>query len=458
LADFVAATMKLPSSVKGHWSSSETFIAVFNAAKAGERSAIQAIVEEANEQDSPVLDVLAAEVYESESSPVKDAFAAERWYWKAAQADHGDVGMVALAQEELALKARAHDNDPRQERKALALLLVAAVNGSDTATYSVGQIMLTSQHEYFPTQKLMGVAFVRYAATGPGAKALAEPYLEDLRQYFGDENWARFIHATDPMLAWWNQEGILGLGRVDESAVPVPIKEGREDMLLKSVAAAITAAMTPKKEPKASNAAPKAKRAWSGSGLYITYDGKVLTNYHVIGQCTSIRLFPSGEKAVVLAKDKGRDLALLSTATAPLAIAEFSSTIPELGDKVLVAGYPLIGVLSPELSVSEGVVSALSAFTPKDGWLRITAPVQSGNSGGPALDSRGNVIGVVVAKLDAQGLKQRTGMDAENVNFAISAPLVQDFLGQSGVKSATSSRPASVGSVAQRITVGLVCE
>ncbi len=50
--------------------------------------------------------------------------------------------------------------------------------------------------------------------------------------------------------------------------------------------------------------------------------------------------------------------------------------------------------------------------------IQIAAPVQPGNSGGPVLDGAGNVVGVVVARLDALRLAQRTGRLPQNVNFA----------------------------------------
>ena len=60
--------------------------------------------------------------------------------------------------------------------------------------------------------------------------------------------------------------------------------------------------------------------------------------------------------------------------------------------------------------------------------IQITAPVQPGNSGGPVLDGSGNVIGVVVARLNALKLAERTGRLPQNVNFAISGKAARAFL------------------------------
>lgn len=236
LAEFIDSRFKAPQSVKGHWRSTDTFIEVINAAKSGEQWAIRAIIEEANEQKSPLLHVFAGEIYESETSPIRDSFSAERWYWKAAQAHHGDVRMVALAQEKLAMRARERINDRDSEKRALSLFLAAAVNGSNTAAFTTGQILITSPTEYFPNQKLWGIAFLRYASTGSGAKALADPYIESLRRHFGDEKWGRLVYTIGFIVDWWEKEGILGLHPTGDNAVPVSVEEGHEDEFLSMVA------------------------------------------------------------------------------------------------------------------------------------------------------------------------------------------------------------------------------
>ncbi len=77
-------------------------------------------------------------------------------------------------------------------------------------------------------------------------------------------------------------------------------------------------------------------------------------------------------------------------------------------------------LLSSDLNVTTGVVSALAGPGNNRRLIQITAPIQPGNSGGPVLDQSGHVVGVVVARLDALKLVQRTGRLPQNVNFAIS--------------------------------------
>ena len=94
--------------------------------------------------------------------------------------------------------------------------------------------------------------------------------------------------------------------------------------------------------------------------------------------------------------------------------------------------------------------------------IAITAPVQSGNSGGPVLDAAGNVVGVVVAKLDAIRIARSTGDIPQNVNFAISAGAARAFLDAEGVPYETAPsdnamEPVEVASMARKFTVLVEC-
>jgi hypothetical protein len=90
----------------------------------------------------------------------------------------------------------------------------------------------------------------------------------------------------------------------------------------------------------------------------------------------------------------------------------------------LVYGFPLPGMLSASGQLGAGMVTALAGIRSDPDQLQIDAPIQRGNSGGPLLDRRGQVIGVVFAKLNALRIAQLTGDLPQNVNFAVRlAPL-----------------------------------
>jgi serine protease Do len=75
-----------------------------------------------------------------------------------------------------------------------------------------------------------------------------------------------------------------------------------------------------------------------------------------------------------------------------------------------------------------GNVTALAGLRDDSRYLQISAPVQSGNSGGPLVDGAGNVVGVVTAKLDAIKMAEAQGDLPQNVNFAVKASLATSFL------------------------------
>jgi S1-C subfamily serine protease len=132
------------------------------------------------------------------------------------------------------------------------------------------------------------------------------------------------------------------------------------------------------------------------------------------------------------------------------------------GDNVVAVGFPLQGLLTSSASVATGTVSALAGIRDDIRYLQISAPVQPGNSGGPLLDMSGNVIGVVVAKLDALKVAEATGDIPQNVNFAIKDTVARTFLDAKGVAYETAPSDqaltgAEVGARATAFTVLVEC-
>jgi S1-C subfamily serine protease len=94
--------------------------------------------------------------------------------------------------------------------------------------------------------------------------------------------------------------------------------------------------------------------------------------------------------------------------------------------------------------------------------LQISAGVQSGNSGGPLLDTSGNVVGVVAAKINAIKFAKATGDLPENINFAIKTGAVRDFLDNSAVPYQTAEsgqelRTADIANKARAYTMLISC-
>ena len=204
-------------------------------------------------------------------------------------------------------------------------------------------------------------------------------------------------------------------------------------------------------------------RESSGTGFRVSAQGHVLTNAHVVRGCTEVRIPPTGV-VEVMAREDSSDLALLrAPAGATRAVAKFRQGRGiRPGASVVVVGYPLRGLLASEANVSTGAVSALAGPGDDRRLIQITAPVQTGNSGGPVLDAAGNVVGVVVATLDAIRIARSTGDIPQNVNFAVSAGTARAFLDAEGVPYETAPSdpalaPAEVAAAARKFTVLVEC-
>jgi S1-C subfamily serine protease len=175
----------------------------------------------------------------------------------------------------------------------------------------------------------------------------------------------------------------------------------------------------------------------TGTGVVLTSDGEILTNAHVVEGATEVRVRLFGEieprPAEVLAADDPNDLALLRIDVDGLTPAAFAD--PDsiaVGDQVIAIGYALN--LDGDPSVTSGIVSALDRTLlgsdgALDGLLQTDAAISSGNSGGPLINARAEVVGINTAVYQSDATTA-----ANNVGFAISAgealPIIERLRGQ----------------------------
>jgi len=153
-----------------------------------------------------------------------------------------------------------------------------------------------------------------------------------------------------------------------------------------------------------------------GSGFIVSPRGFIVTNYHVLADARKIRVESSTgrvfEDVELIHLDKERDFGVIKipTARAPYPSVKLGdSATVQIGERVVVVGNPL-GLL--ENTVSDGLVSGL-----RQGVIQISAPVSPGNSGGPAFNSKGEVIGITTASLTS----------GQNLNFCIPIDWVKPF-------------------------------
>ena len=161
--------------------------------------------------------------------------------------------------------------------------------------------------------------------------------------------------------------------------------------------------------------------ASTGSGFIVRDDGYVVTNYHVVqgAQTLHVTLYNGMEHpATLIGYDSGMDVALLKIEAPELdAVTVGDSDLLRVGDQVAAIGNPL-GELT--LTMTVGYISALDREINTDGvpinMLQTDAAINSGNSGGPLFDMKGNVIGITTAKYSGS---TSSGASIEGIGFAV---------------------------------------
>ena len=180
---------------------------------------------------------------------------------------------------------------------------------------------------------------------------------------------------------------------------------------------------------------PPPGSAFSGSGFAVD-ETHILTNAHVIDGAHKIDVASDRFTApaeVVLA-DPRNDIALLRVERVLPAAARFRSSIDvHLGEDVIVLGFPLQGLLGSGPQATGGNVSALCGIGNDTSVMQFSAPIASGNSGGPILDQSGLVVGLVHSSLNLDRIREG-GSSAENINFGAKGAIVRSFLATIGIE------------------------
>jgi serine protease Do len=162
-----------------------------------------------------------------------------------------------------------------------------------------------------------------------------------------------------------------------------------------------------------------------GSGFFISADGYIVTNNHVVDHASEVEVTLAGGKtmpAKVIGVDKKTDVALLKVNGQTFPFVTFASKTPRVGDWVIAVGNPF-GLGG---TVTAGIVSARGrdiGAGPYDDFLQIDAPVNHGNSGGPTFNGQGEVVGVNTAIFSPSG-------GSVGIGFAIASDVVKTVVDQ----------------------------
>ncbi len=185
-----------------------------------------------------------------------------------------------------------------------------------------------------------------------------------------------------------------------------------------------------------------------GSGFFISGDGYIVTNNHVVDHASDVTITTSDGKtmpAKVIGVDSKTDLALLKADGHDFPYVTFAAHTPRVGDWVIAVGNPF-GLGG---TVTAGIVSARGrdiGSGPYDDFLQIDAPVNHGNSGGPTFNAEGEVVGVNTAIFSPSG-------GSVGIGFAIASDVVQNVVQQ--LKDTGSVTRGWIGVQIQNVTADL---
>lgn len=168
---------------------------------------------------------------------------------------------------------------------------------------------------------------------------------------------------------------------------------------------------------------PKADNIFkTGTGFFISKNGYVVTNFHVISKASNIYISNNNikrMKADVKYIDEFNDIAILkidySITNIPYNIAIANT---EIGNSVFTLGYPFIQSMGKEVKLTNGIINSNSGYEDDTRYYQFSAEIQPGNSGGPLFDSEGNVVGLVSAKHN----------EATNAGYALKSKFLIDFI------------------------------
>ncbi len=160
---------------------------------------------------------------------------------------------------------------------------------------------------------------------------------------------------------------------------------------------------------------------------------RVVTNHHVVEGADTVEIVLGESQRVparVAATDANHDLALLRfsddrTRLKPIPVQ--TAPAPS-GSQVLTIGYPHIDVMGSEPKVTTGLINATSGVRDDERLYQISTPIQQGNSGGPLFNKQGQVVGVVVGKLNAAAVARASGDLPQNVNYAVKSQFLARWL------------------------------
>ena len=356
-------------------------------------------------------------MYQNGQGVAKDEVEAVKWYRKAA--DQGD----ANAQYNLGNMYRTGQGVAKDEVEAVKWFRKAADQGDARAQFNLGLMYDTGQG--VAKDEVEAVKWYRKAADQGEAPAQLNL---GVMYWFGDGVVKDELEAYKWFLlsgAQGNELAKKKIPNIERDLTAAQRAEGQR----------LAREWKPRKElPAGGNVTGESiatsRPTSSGTGFFITDDGYFVTNQHVAGEGATVRIVTAAGaiSAKVVKVDKANDLSLLKAEGKFVALPVAASRGVRLGATVATVGFPNTGLQGFSPKLAKGEIGSLAGARDDARHFQMSVAIQPGNSGGALVDERGNVVGVVVAKLSQRAAIATTSTIAENVNYAVKSSYLLSFL------------------------------
>ena len=166
-----------------------------------------------------------------------------------------------------------------------------------------------------------------------------------------------------------------------------------------------------------------------GTGFFITSNGYLVTNEHVVRGATQLTVVHNKKKrpARIIGVDAKNDLAILKVEGGGFPVLPIASSQPvKLGLTILVIGFPVPNAVGNDPTLTKGIINKVSGFQGNKNQFQVSAPIQDGSSGSPLMNEKSQVIGVISSSL--VGANRRKNDPNQNANFATKSDLLMRLI------------------------------
>jgi S1-C subfamily serine protease len=312
----------------------------------------------------------------------------------------------------------------RDLRVAADWYLAAAGAGSAIGQYNLG-LFLLEHGSVIPTEQ-NALYWLGKAADQGFADAQFELGLKYSQGLAGE---ARKTEAS----AWLYRAGLAYLSEDDADGVAAAVTALQRIAAGKPLALDLEARLSERPEPAAEAETSNAVALTATGTAWPIAAGYAVTNHHIVAGKQSVVLIDSRGREIparVVLGDAGNDIAFLAVnhpEQLPPALP-IATTNARLGASVFTIGFPRVDVMGVTPKLSAGIISSVNGMHDAPESYQISVPIQPGNSGGPLVNMRGEVVGLVTSMLGRVAAAGGEAQPFGNISYALKVDRVQALL------------------------------